>query len=111
MKHHRLDEMTKGWFVGDFAPAALRSPDVEVGVKHYTAGDREGEHLHRVATELTLIVSGSVVMCGRSWGPGDIVTVEPGEATAFEAITDCVTVVVKLPSVMGDKYPTAAAAE
>ena len=111
MKHHRLDAMTKGWFVGDFAPAALRSPDVEVGVKHYAAGDNEAEHYHRVATELTLIVSGRVRMLGQSWGPGDIVTIEPGEATDFEAVTDAVTVVVKLPSILGDKYLTKTAAE
>ncbi len=97
--------MVKGWFVGDFAPVAFRTPGVEVGVKAYQAGDREVAHLHKVATELTLIVSGRAVMCGREWGPGDIVTVEPGEVTAFEALTDVTTVVVKLPSVSGDKYP------
>ena len=105
MQHHRLADMVKGWFVGDFAPVAVRSPAVEVGVKEYKAGDAEAAHLHKVATELTVIVSGRAVMLGREWGPGDIVTIEPGEATAFEALTDVVTVVVKLPSVAGDKYP------
>jgi hypothetical protein len=33
--------MVKGWFVGDFDPSVSRSKDVEVGVKHYRAGDRE----------------------------------------------------------------------
>ncbi len=40
----------------------------------------------------------------KGWGAGDIVMVEPGEATDFVAITDAVNVVVKMPSVMGDKY-------
>ena len=96
--------MVKGWFVGDFAPAAARTAAAEVGVKSYRAGDAEPAHYHKVATELTLVASGRVRMCGREWGPGDIVTVEPGEATAFEALTDAVTVVVKLPSAAGDKY-------
>jgi hypothetical protein len=82
----------------------VRSKDVEVAIKHYKAGDREDTHHHRVAVEITAIVSGEVMMMGRRWGPGDIVTVEPGEATDFRAITDAVNVVVKLPSVMGDKY-------
>lgn len=105
MQYHRLHDMVKGWFVGDFAPVALRTPAVEVGVKEYAAGDTEAAHVHRVATELTVIVRGRAVMCGREWGPGDIVTVEPGEATAFQALTDVTTVVVKMPSVAGDKYP------
>jgi len=109
VKHHRLDDMVKGWFVGDFDPVAFRTAGVEVGVKSYAAGDREDEHHHKVATELTLIVSGEVRMLGRTWGAGDILTIEPGEATAFEALNDTVTVVVKLPSVAGDKYPGPAA--
>lgn len=109
MKHHRLENMVKGWFVGEFAPVAFSTPGVEVGVKSYAAGDHEDEHHHKVATELTLIVSGEVRMLGRTWGAGDIVTIEPGEATAFEALTDTVLVVVKLPSVAGDKYLGSAA--
>jgi hypothetical protein len=43
-------------------------------------------------------------MCDRRLGPGDIIKLSPGEASAFSAITDVTTVVVKLPSVTGDKY-------
>jgi hypothetical protein len=104
MKHDRLEGMTKGWFVGDFAPAALRSEHCEVAIKHYAAGDHEAAHYHAVATELTAIVSGRVRMLGQEWCPGDILTIEPNEATDFLALTDAVTVVVKLPSAPNDKY-------
>jgi hypothetical protein len=96
--------MIKGWFVGDFSPAAIRSEQCEVAIKRYAAGDHETAHYHAVAVELTAIVSGRVRMMGREWGAGDIVTVEPGEATDFSALTDAVTVVVKLPSVKDDKF-------
>ena len=82
----------------------MHSTACEVAVKHYAAGDREDVHHHRIATEITLIVSGEVEMMGRRWGAGDIVVVEPGEATDFVAHTDAVNVVVKLPSAAGDKY-------
>jgi len=104
MKHDRLEGMIKGWFVGDFAPTAIRSEHCEVAIKHYAAGDHEGAHYHAVATELTAIVSGRVRMLGQEWGPGDILTIEPGEATDFTALTDAVTVVVKLPSAKDDKF-------
>jgi mannose-6-phosphate isomerase-like protein (cupin superfamily) len=104
MKHHRLDDMVKGWFVGNFTPTAFAADAVEVGVKLYKAGDRESAHYHKVATELTVIVSGRVRMFDREWTANDIITVEPGEPTAFEALEDTVTVVVKLPCVAGDKY-------
>jgi hypothetical protein len=104
MRHDRLEGMVKGWFVGDFSPTVLRSKDCEVAIKQYAAGAHEAAHYHAVATELTAIVSGRARMLGREWGPGDIVTVEPGEATDFTALTDVVTVVVKLPSAPDDKF-------
>jgi quercetin dioxygenase-like cupin family protein len=105
MKVHRLDDMIRGWFVGDFEPTLYRTDAVEVAVKHYVAGDAEERHVHRVATELTAVVSGTVRMDGRELGPGEIVTLEPGEPTDFLAVTDAVVVAVKLPAVPGDKYP------
>ncbi len=104
MKHHKLNEMVKGWFVGQFNPTAFASDAVEVAVKHYAAGDSESAHYHKVATELTLIASGRVRMFDREWTANDIITVEPGEVTAFTALEATVTVVVKLPCVSGDKY-------
>jgi hypothetical protein len=41
MKVHRLEDMTRGWFVGDFAPTLYRTDAVEVAVKHFTAGESE----------------------------------------------------------------------
>lgn len=105
MKRYRLDDMTKGWFVGDFEPAAMTSTAAEVAVKHYAAGAAEARHRHDVATEVTLILSGEVRMNGTAYASGDIVVIEPGEATDFEALSDATTVVVKQPSVAGDKYP------
>jgi hypothetical protein len=57
-----------------------------------------------VATEVTLVLDGEVEMGGGRHRVGDIIRLEPGEGTDFWAVTDATTVVVKLPSVMGDKY-------
>ena len=69
-----------------------------------SGGEKEAAHVHKVATELTMIVSGQVKMNGRVFAAGDIVVLKPGEATDFEALTDTTTTVVKLPSAKGDKY-------
>jgi hypothetical protein len=104
MIQHALDDMVRGWFVGDFEPVAHRSTDVEVAIKHYRAGDCEARHLHKIATELTAVVSGIVRMDGRDLSAGDIVTLAPGEPCDFEAVTDAVVVAVKLPAAKDDKY-------
>ena len=104
MIRKRLSDMKGGWFVGDFSPVVLRSKEAEVAVKFYVRGAREDRHVHRVAHELTLILNGSVRMNGEDLAHGDIVMLEPGEPTDFEALTDVTTVVVKVPSIIGDKY-------
>jgi quercetin dioxygenase-like cupin family protein len=104
MNHYQLDEMIRGWFVGDFEPTAHRTSEVEIAVKHYRAGDAEERHVHKVATELTAVVSGTVRMDGQELGAGDILSLAPGEPCDFLAVTDAVVVAVKLPAVAGDKY-------
>lgn len=104
MKHAKLSAMIKGWFVGNFSPAAYQTDACEVAVKNYQTGDKEEAHFHRIATEVTLVLSGQVRMCDKDWGPGDIIVLQPGEITAFEALTDAINIVVKTPGVLNDKY-------
>ena len=102
----KLEDMIGGWFVGDFNPSVLKTSDFEVSVKKYKKGDVEREHLHKLATEITVIVSGSVIMHERTFTQGDIIMLDKHEATSFQALTDAITVVVKTPSIVGDKYFT-----
>jgi quercetin dioxygenase-like cupin family protein len=104
MKLARLEEMHRGWFVGDFTPNVLRTSAFEAGLKHYRAGDEEPWHVHAIATEITLVVAGEVEMASRVLRAGDIVLLEPGEGTSFRARTDATTMVLKTPSVANDKH-------
>jgi quercetin dioxygenase-like cupin family protein len=101
---HKLKDMFRGWVVGNFEPSLYKTDDVEVAVKNYKAGDKEEKHYHKIATEITIISDGKVRMNGTIYGSGDIVTIEPGEATDFEVLEDTITMVVKLPCVKDDKY-------
>lgn len=105
MRRARLEDMTGGWFVGDFSPTVLRTSACEVAVKSYQAGAEEGWHWQEEATELTAIVSGSAEMAGLVLTAGDVIMLEPGEqdASGFRALTDVTLVAVKLPSLPNDK--------
>lgn len=100
----KLKDMRGGWFVGQFEPTCLSLKECEVAVKHYRAGDAEPRHVHRIATELTLVVSGKVTFNDETFSAGDIVCLNPGEPAIFAVLEDAVTVVVKSPSVPSDKY-------
>ncbi|MDB5251201.1 MAG: hypothetical protein JWP27_370 [Flaviaesturariibacter sp.] len=104
MENFDLGSFTGGWFVGDFSPTLLPTEEFEVAVKSYAAGAHEQRHLHKIATELTVIVNGRVRMNGEEYGSGSIIRINPGEDTDFEALTDVTTVVVKTPCAKNDKY-------
>ena len=104
MKVSNLRQMTKGWFIGAFEPTLFSTDDFEVGVKSYVSGSLEARHHHKISTEFTCLVSGRARMNDQFLEAGDIVEITPGKSTDFEAISDCVTVVVKVPSSSNDKY-------
>jgi len=94
----RLDNLTRytnGWILGNFSPALFNNEEVEVAIKRYPQGSKEHRHFHAVAREFTIIVSGKVRMNGVEFFQDDVVVIEPGESTDFEAITDAVTTVIK----------------
>ena len=104
MEIEKLDQFVKGWIIGDFHPTLLRTKDFEIAIKTYQAGEEEHTHFHKIAKEWTVIVQGKVSMNQKEYLKGDIVIINPGEATDFLAIEETITVVVKIPSVSSDKY-------
>lgn len=104
MRYEKMENMKKGWFVGNFEPSLFKTNDVEAAVKKYTKGDYEEAHYHKIATEITVIVSGRAKMFGKEWHTGDIIVAEPEDITSFEALEDTINAVIKIPGVNNDKY-------
>jgi len=104
MEVSKLENMFKGWFIGNFEPTLFEIEEFEVAVKEYKAGYKESKHVHKIATEFTVVLNGEVKMNDEVFVSGDIIKIEPNEETEFEALTDVMTVVVKVPCVKNDKY-------
>jgi hypothetical protein len=67
------------------------------------AADREALAQTSGATEITLILMVVCVWAVEKWSEGEgIMVLAPGETTDFEALTDSVTVVVKVPGALDD---------
>jgi hypothetical protein len=104
VKVFALDDMTKGWFVGNFTPTVLATNLVEVAIKRYKAGEYEPAHHHKIATEITVIIDGEVKMNGITYKAGAILLIEPNSHTDFLALTNTTLTVVKYPGANADKY-------
>ncbi len=111
MKFFNIKDTFKGWFVGNFPESILQTTTCELAYKTYKAGDCESKHFHAIANEVTLIITGKCTFFlsdGKSIElvKGQIILIEPNETVMFLANEDTETVVLKIPSVIGDKYLT-----
>lgn len=104
MNTFNISDMINGWFVGNIIPTAFTTKNVEVAFKEYKSGEYHPAHYHKIATEITLIASGRVIMNGVTYMKGDIIVIPPYDRTDFRVIEDTSTVVVKIPGANNDKY-------
>ena len=103
MKNYRIEDFTKGWIVGDFEPSLHKNNHMEVGVKFFKKGEAELKHHQNIATEITIIISGTVSFNDQEFNSGDVIVVEPKEKTFFKSLTDSSLTCLKFPSIPNDK--------
>jgi mannose-6-phosphate isomerase-like protein (cupin superfamily) len=96
--------MTGGWFVGDFSPTAFTTNGFEVCYKKHYAGEHWDTHYHKEATEINLLVKGRMRINNVEINAGEIFVIPPYYVSKPEFIQDCELVIIKTPSVIGDKY-------
>ncbi len=108
MKKYKLDDFTRGWIIGDFSPAILKTKTFEFCVKGYKSGDKEETHVHKIATEISVVVAGNFKMNNKKLNKGDVLVMKPNDIGSFSCLSDGSIAVVKIPSAKGDKYLTKA---
>ena len=104
MKRFRMEDMKGGWFVGNFTPTAFHAPGFEVCYKLHKAGEDWDVHYHKLGTEINLLVKGRMKIQNTLLEAGDIFILEPYEVADPIFLEDCEVVIVKTPSIPGDKY-------
>lgn len=99
-----LENMFRGWFIGNFEPAILKTDQFEVGILFHPKGEKWPKHFHKEAIEINVLMSGKMIINNQLIGPGNIFLLEKNEIAEPEFLEDCTIVCVKTPSVPGDKY-------
>lgn len=103
-KLQHSDTGDRGWFIGDFAQAAIKTKDFEACWQWNEAGVKDTPHYHKVITEVQLITRGRMIVNGVEFGPGDICITEPGDHYYGEYLEDTEVFAIKFPSIPTDKY-------
>lgn len=93
-----------GWFIGDFEPSILKTQGFEVALKFHKKNENWPAHYHKMAEEINVLVNGVIKINGILINPGDIFVIEKEEIVKCEFLSDCNMIVVKIPSILNDKY-------
>ena len=105
MKKYKLSQSgARGWFIGDFPEAVIRTKDFECCWQSNKAGTEDKPHYHKIVTEVQLITQGKILINGEEFGPGDIYVSEPGEHYYAKYLEDTKVIALKFPSIPDDKY-------
>ena len=108
MKLDKLSRMKKGWFIGNFEPACVRTKHFEVAYKKHKRREFWPWHHQKEATEINLLVRGHLKLKfpfkkDVQLKPGTIFIFPPKEAAKPIFLTNCELVVIKIPSLPKDK--------
>jgi len=112
-----IADQKRGWFVGQFVPEELglrHQTDVEVKWGIHPLGEERPAWVHyKKSTTISVILEGQFLLHVSKDGiiedhvlktPGDYVIMAPGVRHSWKAITACVLLSVRFPSVAGDQF-------
>ena len=104
MRKFNLQEMHRGWFIGDFLPSVLRTNLFEVGILRHHKGEEWPEHFHAEAVEYNVLINGSMTVNNNLIQEGEIFVLEKNENCKPIFHKDCIVLCVKVPSIPSDKH-------
>lgn len=103
MKIDRIENYTRGWFIGNFENTVFKTDACEVSYKKHFAGEFWDLHYQEQITEINLLISGEMMMQGIKLVSGDIFILYPYEIADPIFLTDCEVICVKVPGITNDK--------
>ena len=96
-----------GWFVGNFSPAAYKTDAFEVSYKEHYAGEYWATHYHAQSDEINYLISGKMEINEEQLEGPVVFLISKNEIARPVFHTDVKLIVVKVPSIPGDKFEVA----
>jgi len=104
MEIFKLENMYKGWFVGNFEPSVFKTELFEVGTTLHPKGSSWDIHYHKKGTEITWLIKGKIKIQNKILKTGDIFIIHPWEIVNPEFLEDSEVLIIKTPSNTNDKF-------
>lgn len=105
IKVGNIYEFDMGWFIGNFEPALVKTKDFEIAIHRHQAKTRGDNHIHKIATEYNFVIDGEVCLDSHiTLRQNSYWVTEPNQSIEVSFREYTTLLVIKIPSVPGDKY-------
>ena len=104
VKKSKLENMTRGWLIGNFEPSILKTDLFEVGYLKHPKGQVWPPHLHKDADEYNIVIKGLLSINNEMINQGEVFIIPKNMLTSAKFLEDCEILCIKVPSNTKDKY-------
>lgn len=99
----RIENFTRGWFIGDFEPSLLKTKEFEVALISHDKDEHIPLHYHAKAIEYNVLVLGKMLVNGEEINAGDVFVFSKNEVADVTVLEESKVMCVKVPSMIRDK--------
>ena len=103
VKMYKLEDMFRGWFVGDFEPSVMKNTGFEVGYLLHKKGEKWQTHYHNNLIEVNLLVEGKMILNDLEINKNEIFVIDKKVLACPIFLEDCYIICIKVPHMVGDK--------
>ena len=103
IKLYKIEDMFRGWFVGNFEPSVFKHAGVEVGYLLHKKGEKWQTHYHNNLIEVNLLVEGKMILNDIELNKNEIFVIDKKVIACPIFLEDCYIICIKIPSMVGDK--------
>jgi dTDP-glucose pyrophosphorylase len=103
IKMYKLEDMFRGWFVGDFEPSVFKHAGVEIGYLLHKKGEKWQTHYHNNLVEVNLLIQGRMILNDIEINKNEIFVIDKKVIACPIFLEDCYIMCIKIPSMVGDK--------
>ena len=98
-----IEEYMRGWLIGNFEPAIVKTRDYEIGILTHAAGEQWGFHYHQHCKEINILLSGHFLLNNIPISTGTVFIINKNVIACPKFLETCKILCIKIPSVPGDK--------
>ena len=100
---YKIEDMFRGWFVGNFEPSVMKNTGFEIGYLFHKKGEKWLTHYHNNLIEVNLLIDGKMILNDLEINKNEIFVIDKKVLACPIFLEDCYIICIKIPQMVGDK--------